>query len=956
MLRFGGSAGVAATVLAVGLAGSPAAWAGVTAAGNPAPTTATGTSLYVDVTRSAICSDSGPGTLAEPFCTVQHAASVVDPGQTVDIMSSEPDPVPQSVTITRSGTPDEPITFSWLRTASEPADPILSPGKQTGHAVITLNGVHDVTLSDLRIQNFGTDDGIDVIGSQDISVTGEAITHTATQAPFVASAAVSIDGGSSDVAVSRTRFGGTPRYAVISAMGAQDVMVTTNATQLTTGSGFVLNGTIGATVTSNTVLVECNVNSPAASGVTLAGGTSGTVENNVFVAEAETSCGVPSAGLSVDASSAHGVTADYNAFISGGSSNDYSWAGTAYANPSDFDSATGQGAHDLSLPLAFGATPPEGSPAIDSADCLAPGELNTDIIGNPRVRDPLATDASLGNGTCYADRGAYERQDGVPLAVTAPLLNSAGYPAGAVPYTTGVTITSAATSPWGEPVSYVVDFGDGSAPVPATPAATVTHQYTAAGQYTITVTASDTSGPEASRTYPVYALPDKPAKAMLAAAPDGLHLVTGITPDTADFTDTSGIPGWEVASLAITYGGNGVPIGSSDPRVTWVYVYARSGTYTATETVTDLLGRKSTATATITVGDEPQDVIPETDYGRKLAAHAVVKIPRSKLDLGGDADGALVDVIVTSPKKAGYVSVYPDGTPRPADATVRFQAGKAAENSALATGGTVDFYNGSAGTIHLNIVTYGIDDIVTTQGTGMIGDTYAPVTPARVLNTRIASYKGTQFRVAGFDHIPAMATDVVLDITVSKGATGGSYSVYPGRGTTQYPVTAGYWAKGQQVTNLAMVPVVRNQVYVENDGSAGADFTAFIVGYYVPDTTDAVFLPATSHRLVKIAIGARKSAKLVIGGKNGIPAKGTTAVSVNLTASGASAAGTIDAYADGTKRPSLVSLSYRRGVAVANAAIVAVGADGAIRLYNEGLKPVTVTVDLVGSYYLYVVT
>lgn len=90
-----------------------------------------------------MCSNSGPGTLADPFCTVQAAANVVDPGQTVDIVASAQDP--QSVTIARSGTPTEPITFtSGTGSTSE-----LSPMKQTGNTVVTLKDVHDVTLSQL---------------------------------------------------------------------------------------------------------------------------------------------------------------------------------------------------------------------------------------------------------------------------------------------------------------------------------------------------------------------------------------------------------------------------------------------------------------------------------------------------------------------------------------------------------------------------------------------------------------------------------------------------------------------------------------------------------------------------------------------------------------------------------------------------------------------------------------
>lgn len=942
-------------MLLIGLAaGGQTAWAGVGAAGHPASATAAGTTLYVEITRFGRCSDTWPGTQAEPFCTIQHAANIVNPGQTVAIMASEANQTAQSVTITRSGTPGEPITFTWLRTLSEPDDPTVSPGKQTASAVITFNGVHDVTVSNLRIQSYGTGDGIDVIGSQDISVAGATLIHTATEAAPVASTAVSIDGGSSAVTVSRTVFSGTPRNAVLTAKGAHDVTVTTSAVQDTEGAGFVLNGTTGVTVSSNTVVAFCTGLSPATGGITLADGTSGTAENNVLLTgTSNTGCVIPGAGLSVDAASAAGVTADYNALRSVGASTDYSWDGTAYSDPASFATATSQGTHDLTLPTTLVTPPPEGSPAIDSADCLAPGELSTDIVGNPRVRDPMATDSGLGNGTCFADRGAYERQDNVPISFT-PQLNSAGFPAGAVPYSAGVTITSASTSGWNEPVSYSVDFGDGSGPVTAAPGTAVTHPYTAVGQYTITITAADTSGSTVSRTYQAFAIPDQPLKPKLSAAPDGLHTNPGILPDTADFSDSSGIPGWQEKGRSIDYGGAGLVLGSADPHVIAEYVYAKPGTYTAKETVTDLIGRASTATATITVGDEPQTAFPETIYSRALAAHAVVKIPLAKLDLGDCcSDGALVDVIVTSPRKGGYVSVYPDGKPRPADATVRFQPGKAAENSALASGTVVDFYNGSAGTIHLGIVTYGIDDIMTTHGYGVFGETYVPVAPARVLSARIAGNRRAEFHVAGLDHVPANAAAVMLDITVSKGATGGFYSVYHGGPSDGSGVTAGYWAKGQQVTNLAMAPVASKQVFVENDGAGAANFTASVVGYYFLNGSAAVFLPATSNRLARITIGARKSVKLAVTGRNGVPARGSTAVSVNLTSSGATASGTVTAYADGTKLPGLISLSYSRAVQMANAAIVAVGADGAIRLYNGGAKPVTVTVDLVGSYYSY---
>lgn len=49
------------------------------------------------------------------------------------------------------------------------------------------------------------------------------------------------------------------------------------------------------------------------------------------------------------------------------------------------------------------------SPAIDSANSAAPGELFTDIRGRRRVNDPFRANTGAGRRR-YDDRGAYEFQ------------------------------------------------------------------------------------------------------------------------------------------------------------------------------------------------------------------------------------------------------------------------------------------------------------------------------------------------------------------------------------------------------------------------------------------------------------------------------------------------------------------------------------------------------------------
>lgn len=328
-------------------------------------------------------------------------------------------------------------------------------------------------------------------------------------------------------------------------------------------------------------------------------------------------------------------------------------------------------------------------------------------------------------------------------------------------------------------------------------------------------------------------------------------------------------------------------------------------------------------------------------------SHGVVKIALSKLTLGSCCtNAALVNVGVTHPTQSGGVIVYPDGTSRPSTAAVQFSGGKAAENSVLATGTTVDFYNNSSGSIDLNVVTYGLDDDNTTYA-----DTYTPITPTRVLgSTKLARGHTTTFQLAGRDGIPANADAVLLNVTASAETTPGGYVTYPAD-ENQAPVDGGYWAKGEQVTNLVMMPVDGDAV-IDNSSSGTASFTADAVGYYTYEASNSVFLPATPRRLLDVKINGRQTVKLtVVGGA--VPTTGTTAVAVNLTASGATQTNTITAYADGTARQGITSLSYDPGTTTENATVVAVGSDGAIDLDNNGTTPVTVAVDLTGSYYAY---
>jgi hypothetical protein len=68
---------------------------------------------------------------------------------------------------------------------------------------------------------------------------------------------------------------------------------------------------------------------------------------------------------------------------------------------------------------------------------------------------------------------------------------------------------------------------------------------------------------------------------------------------------------------------------------------------------------------------------------------------------------SVVNVTVTAPTKAGYLTAYGWNDPRPATSSLNFTAGKTIPNLAIAPGTAVSVYNGSAGTVQVVVDEYG---------------------------------------------------------------------------------------------------------------------------------------------------------------------------------------------------------------------------------------------------------
>lgn len=161
------------------------------------------------------------------------------------------------------------------------------------------------------------------------------------------------------------------------------------------------------------------------------------------------------------------------------------------------------------------------------------------------------------------------------------------------------------------------------------------------------------------------------------------------------------------------------------------------------------------------------------------------------------------------------------------------------------------------------------------------------------------------------------------------GAIGGGLHTYAHAGSYTITVTAsdGY---GDSATNSIAVT------------TAGSDYT--------PVNPARILDTRKGLGAKEAPVGADKTLVLKVGGANGIPT-GITAVALNLTVTDAKVNGYITAYYDGDPtRPGVSNVNFSAGRNVANFAVVSVGPDGEIDLYNGSSATVDLVADVSGYF------
>jgi hypothetical protein len=236
------------------------------------------------------------------------------------------------------------------------------------------------------------------------------------------------------------------------------------------------------------------------------------------------------------------------------------------------------------------------------------------------------------------------------------------------------------------------------------------------------------------------------------------------------------------------------------------------------------------------------------------------------------------------------------------------------------------------------------------------------LTPFRAMDTRNGTGGRTgalgpggsfELAVRGVGGVPANADSVVVNVTAVQPTAGGYLTVWPA-GQTRPLASSLNFPAGATVPNLVISKIGSNGKVGIFNANGNTHVVADVVGY-LSSTAPGRHFVLEPFRLLDTRpddvapLGPASSTNLQVLGIGGVPASGVSAVALSIAAKSPTANTFVTAWPGGVARPTTANLNPRAGIDVSNLAIVRVGADGTVNLYNQN-GTLDLVVDMVGWF------
>ena len=325
-----------------------------------------------------------------------------------------------------------------------------------------------------------------------------------------------------------------------------------------------------------------------------------------------------------------------------------------------------------------------------------------------------------------------------------------------------------------------------------------------------------------------------------------------------------------------------------------------------------------------------------------------------ELQVGGaggvpaDAVAVVLNVTVTEPTAPSFVTVWPAGAAKPLASNLNVIAGQTVPNMVtvgLGAGGRVALFN-NAGQAQIVV------DVA-----GWYSSGFHPLVPARLLDTRngpapFATAETRSLPVAGAGGVPAAATAVALNVTVTDPTASGFVTVWPA-GAAQPVASNLNFVPGQTVPNMVTVGLGAAgavQVFNSNGNTQViVDVAGWFDGGYHPLVPSRIMDTREARCLARLGPG--ESRLMAVAGQGGVPADGVSAVALNVTVTNATLATFVSLYpSNAAPAPGQYTSNLNVAVGtVPNMVTVGVGTDGRVGIYNNR-GVIDVIVDVMGYY------